>query len=179
MACSSPVHPPKKFKQKSVAGRKVKISPQRVVVEAQEVTLGLPSGKMQAIRGGMKFERCMGASFQQRVASRGRGAVRQSAVTGVGCLGVRQEGAHVRSDTRASRRIRKQALLPSEYNGERGERALKERSLGGEDKMAAPIVGDREAIIVISDEDEGQGEQMGLESGSCRTVLPLAQGMVG
>ncbi|KAJ1106476.1 hypothetical protein NDU88_003877 [Pleurodeles waltl] len=41
--------------------------------------------------------------------------------------------------------------------------------------MVAPIVGDRESIIVISDEeDEGQREQMGLVSGSCRPVLPLA-----
>ncbi|KAJ1218858.1 hypothetical protein NDU88_006430 [Pleurodeles waltl] len=71
IACSSPVHPPKKFKQKSVAGRKVRISPERVVVEVQEATLGLPTGKMQAIRGGMKFVRHAGASFQQRVASRG------------------------------------------------------------------------------------------------------------
>ncbi|KAJ1180007.1 hypothetical protein NDU88_005235 [Pleurodeles waltl] len=44
MACSSPVHYPKKFKQKSAAGRKVRISPDLVAVEAQEETLGLPSG---------------------------------------------------------------------------------------------------------------------------------------
>ncbi|KAJ1161610.1 hypothetical protein NDU88_002094 [Pleurodeles waltl] len=57
IACLSLVHPNKKFQQKSVAGRKVRISPERMVVEAQEVMSGLPSVKMQATRGGMKFTR--------------------------------------------------------------------------------------------------------------------------
>ncbi|KAJ1205227.1 hypothetical protein NDU88_000662 [Pleurodeles waltl] len=129
----------KTFRHKSVSGRKVRISPKRIVGGAPEVSQDLPVIKMQAPWGGVKFVRRSGASFQQRVVSRGRGATGQSAMAGVGRLGVRPGGAHARSDTHALRQSRNQALLPSENSGEREERALEERHLGGGARWWRPL----------------------------------------
>ncbi|KAJ1204726.1 hypothetical protein NDU88_000164 [Pleurodeles waltl] len=116
-----------------------------------------------------------GASFQQHVVSRGRGAAGQSVMAGVGRLGVWPCRAHARSTTHASIRVRKQALLPTVTSGKRGENALEEGHLGGEEKMAAPTAGNQESIVIISDEeDDGQGEQMSLDFGGGLPVRPLS-----
>ncbi|KAJ1170339.1 hypothetical protein NDU88_002217 [Pleurodeles waltl] len=176
MACSQPSQPPKMFKQKSAAGRQVRILPDRATSEVHDTILGLPVVQEQASRGGMRLTRRAGALFRQRVGSRGQGAADRSAVSGVGRERAREEGAHARLDARSLRRMKKQALLPLESNDERGERALEQRSLGGPSKMAALCIGDSEVIIVISDEEKRQDEQMVLDSSSCGPVLHLASG---
>ncbi|KAJ1098497.1 hypothetical protein NDU88_003608 [Pleurodeles waltl] len=73
-----------------------------------------------------------------------------------------------------SRRAKKQALHPSVTKGKRGKRALEERLLGVEEKMAAPTAGTRESVITISD-DEGdvQKEQTSLDMGIGLLDRPL------
>ncbi|KAJ1173600.1 hypothetical protein NDU88_005429 [Pleurodeles waltl] len=150
MACASPTPPQKTFRQKSVSGRKVKSSPECSSVSGVEGSVGLPAHVVQVQRVGASIARRSGASFCQHVVFRGRGAISESAVTGEGRL---REGAS--SVTRMSRRIRKQALLPLETKGKRGETALEERQLGVEKKMEAPTAGTQETVITISD-DQGK-----------------------
>ncbi|KAJ1116290.1 hypothetical protein NDU88_004506 [Pleurodeles waltl] len=53
MACSSPTHPGKKFRQKSAAGQKVRVSPDRVSLEEQEMSLDSPAVSVPASQGGV------------------------------------------------------------------------------------------------------------------------------
>ncbi|KAJ1091513.1 hypothetical protein NDU88_004634 [Pleurodeles waltl] len=72
-----------------------------------------------------------------------------------------------------SKRFKKQALLPSVTRGKRGERALEEGHLGGDDKMAAPTGGTHKSIITTSDEeDDGWEEQISLDFGGGMPVRP-------
>ncbi|KAJ1174471.1 hypothetical protein NDU88_006292 [Pleurodeles waltl] len=72
------------------------------------------------------------------------------------------------------RQSRNQALLPSENSGERGDRALEERHLGGEGKMAAPTRKSQGSITIVSDDEgEGQGEQMSVDFESGLPARPL------
>ncbi|KAJ1206031.1 hypothetical protein NDU88_001446 [Pleurodeles waltl] len=72
IAFTSPGRAPKKFKRKSVMGRKVARSPERL----SEV-FGAEAGNLPSVRlhrqGSGKFPRRSGTSFQQRVAVGGRG----------------------------------------------------------------------------------------------------------
>ncbi|KAJ1178337.1 hypothetical protein NDU88_003583 [Pleurodeles waltl] len=130
MACSSPVHPGKKFKQKSAAGRKPRVSPDRVSPEEQAMSFDSPAISATASREGMKFARRAGASMGQRVLSRGRGASEKNEMTGMGRVVVRQEGAHARLHARAAVKEKKQGRLTIETDGEQRERRLEERFLG-------------------------------------------------
>ncbi|KAJ1108701.1 hypothetical protein NDU88_006072 [Pleurodeles waltl] len=124
IACASPAHTPKTFRNKSVSGRKVRLSPVRGIGGASEVFQALPVIQKHVQRGGAKFARRSGASFQQHIVSRGRGASGHSVVTGLGRLGARTGGSHVLSRKRASKRGRNQALPPLDNSGERREQAL-------------------------------------------------------
>ncbi|KAJ1110010.1 hypothetical protein NDU88_007365 [Pleurodeles waltl] len=74
-----------------------------------------------------------------------------------------------------SKRVRKQALLLSVTRGKRGERALEERQLGGDEKMVAPTAGTQESVIAILDEEgDGQEKQIRLNLGVGLSDRPLA-----
>ncbi|KAJ1115424.1 hypothetical protein NDU88_003648 [Pleurodeles waltl] len=98
MACSSPMHSGKKFRQKSAAGRKARVSPDRALPEEQAMPFDSPAVSATASQGGIRFARRAGASIRQRVLSRGRGAPLKHAVTGMGRVVVRQERVHARLD---------------------------------------------------------------------------------
>ncbi|KAJ1215344.1 hypothetical protein NDU88_002953 [Pleurodeles waltl] len=55
-------------------------------------------------------------------------------------------------------------------------REFEERNLGGENKMAVPCTGDNEAIIVISDEEDRQEEQMILAYSTGEPVVHITPG---
>ncbi|KAJ1190309.1 hypothetical protein NDU88_007047 [Pleurodeles waltl] len=152
----------RKFKAKSVAGRKVSVSPERFEGEEQ-VAADLPL--ICTVRGGdARFSRRSGALLRQRVAAVGRGSSTELAVR-YRCQGVaRGVRTHLLSETRVSRgtvssggqkgaftvsaraakcvRAHKkglqQAPLALESGGERCEPILEEGTLGGAANMAAP-----------------------------------------
>ncbi|KAJ1127244.1 hypothetical protein NDU88_005647 [Pleurodeles waltl] len=74
LACTSPESPKKcrKFKVKSVAGRKVSVSPERL--EGMEQGLLSFPGVSGMRGGGVHFIRRTGSSLRQRVAALGRGS---------------------------------------------------------------------------------------------------------
>ncbi|KAJ1129394.1 hypothetical protein NDU88_007765 [Pleurodeles waltl] len=158
-ACTSPESPKKfkKFKVKSVAGRKVLVSPER--------SEGLEQGSMylpcaSGVRGcGARLIRWTGSSLRQRVAALGRGSSSGMAAGG-GRKVVSTGGAHVPSEssavaagsqmvacgasacafkrTRVPHKAAEQAPLALESSGERSEGLFDERPLGGVAKMPAP-----------------------------------------
>ncbi|KAJ1115725.1 hypothetical protein NDU88_003947 [Pleurodeles waltl] len=103
LACTSPAGSPRKcrkFKAKSVAGRKVSVSPERVFQEGERRE-DLPGGR-PVRRGGIKVPRRSGASFRQRVVDIGWGSLQAVAVAeagqvvghGVGLRASHSFGAH-------------------------------------------------------------------------------------
>ncbi|KAJ1097524.1 hypothetical protein NDU88_002642 [Pleurodeles waltl] len=130
IAYTSLTQQPKKFRQKSVAGGKIRSSPERVSNLNIVGAVGLPAYGSQDKRGETRFAHCLGTSIRQRVVSRGRGALLRTAVAEEGRLGEWAGDTHVLAVTRVSHESKKKALLPSETTGERGERSLEERLLG-------------------------------------------------
>ncbi|KAJ1089392.1 hypothetical protein NDU88_002543 [Pleurodeles waltl] len=73
LACTSPAGSPrksKKFRAKSISGRKVSVSPERVLQE-NELRVDLPGGR-SCRSGGVKVPRRSGASYRQRPSGGGR-----------------------------------------------------------------------------------------------------------
>ncbi|KAJ1203544.1 hypothetical protein NDU88_007329 [Pleurodeles waltl] len=153
-ACTSPVKQGKKFKAKSVSGRKVVRSPQRVdePFSAVPVSYSGVAGKRQ---GGCRFPRRQGMSLSRRVAAGGRGAATVGAVRTYERMGARAVFAHARS----ARKPRK-ALLSVETGGERASTSLEERALGGAHKMAAPLVSDWSDDQVLEESQSGTVDKM-------------------
>ncbi|KAJ1149954.1 hypothetical protein NDU88_002752 [Pleurodeles waltl] len=155
LACTSPAGSPrksKKFRAKSVSGRKVSVSPERVLRE-NELRVDLPGGR-SCRRGEIKVPRQSGASFRQREAALGRGSYQVAAVRGLEQVvaqdlgpraspvrAERQSGklavaAHVLGRRRVARSRAQQAQLALESEGS-APASLKERTLGGAANMAA------------------------------------------
>ncbi|KAJ1109023.1 hypothetical protein NDU88_006392 [Pleurodeles waltl] len=135
LACTSPESPKKfrKFRKKSVADRKVSISPDCSDL-IEEGTFQLPRAS-GVRRGGARLLRRSGSSLRQRVAALGRGSsLDMSAGIGRGKVASGFE-AH------APRKAAKQAPLALESGGERGTVLSEESTLGGAAKMAAPLGG--------------------------------------
>ncbi|KAJ1130775.1 hypothetical protein NDU88_009123 [Pleurodeles waltl] len=151
IACASPAHTPYKFRNKSVFGRKLNLSPECCIGGALEVSKALPVVQKHVQRGAAKFARRSGTSFQQHVVS--RGASWHSAVMGLGRLGARPGGTLEFSGKRALKRGRYQALTTLENSGERREPALEERHLGDASKMVAPTDTSQDSIVIISDDE--------------------------
>ncbi|KAJ1116319.1 hypothetical protein NDU88_004534 [Pleurodeles waltl] len=83
LACTSPERSPKKFrkfKSKSVSGRKVSVSPERMLQVVEQSAVDLLVDR-PVRRGGVRFARRSGASFRQRVAAVGRGSLPVDAVS--------------------------------------------------------------------------------------------------
>ncbi|KAJ1201913.1 hypothetical protein NDU88_005717 [Pleurodeles waltl] len=167
LACKSPVSSPKKckkFRAKSVAGRKVSVSLEREHEELRVSSLdGLP-GVSSVRRIGARFPRRSGASLRQHVAAAGRGAFLELAHGGAGqtlgrgfraraLSGLRRPQAAMRTcgqmgesvahasvskRARAQKGPMQQAPLDLESGGERGTALFEERQLGGAANMAAP-----------------------------------------
>ncbi|KAJ1117022.1 hypothetical protein NDU88_005223 [Pleurodeles waltl] len=156
LSCTSPAGSPRKgrkFREKSVAGRKVSASPERVLQES-ELRVDLP-GDRSIRRGGIKVPRRSGASFRQRVAAFGRGSLQVAAVHGseqvvahdigphVSPVGNASQsgklsvGAHAHKRRRAGRSRAQHAQLALESEGSVLS-LLKERTLGGAANLAAP-----------------------------------------
>ncbi|KAJ1174317.1 hypothetical protein NDU88_006139 [Pleurodeles waltl] len=135
-ACTSPVKALKKFKAKSVGGRKVARSPQSDEEPISEVRYPIEcvAGKR---RGGSRFPRRQGASLARHVAAGGRGATPAGAVCIPGRMGVRAVFTHARSARKPQ-----QAQPPLEAGGEREVSSCEEGTLGGAPKMTAPLVSD-------------------------------------
>ncbi|KAJ1144893.1 hypothetical protein NDU88_011187 [Pleurodeles waltl] len=181
-ACTSPIKVGKKFKAKSLHGRKVTRSPVKDQSSSQEVSVMQFYGAGKR-RGGDRFSRRQGASLARRVAAGGRDSLIASALTVAERQGAQAVTAHARVVSG-----RKQARSPLETGvgrvvGHSKERtlggavkmaassgsdwsirgALEERSLGVANKMAAPIIVDNTEIVVISDDEEsvqqGQGKE--------------------
>ncbi|KAJ1100641.1 hypothetical protein NDU88_005722 [Pleurodeles waltl] len=169
LACKFSAASPKKcrkFKSKSVAGRKVLISPDYEREESRVSSVGGLPGVSAVRRGAARFARRSGSSFQQRVAAAGRGAVVTSAVGGVGkplgrgsrarswaggrrpqaamstCGQMGESVARARTrfskGARAHKDLVPQAPLTLESGGEHGNAPFEERRLGGAANMAAP-----------------------------------------
>ncbi|KAJ1137796.1 hypothetical protein NDU88_004192 [Pleurodeles waltl] len=157
LACTSPKSPKKckKFKVKSVAGRKVSVSPERSEGIEQGL-LGLPDMR----GGGAHLTRRTGLFLRQRVAAMGRGSSitmvpgagqgkaasvvssrSQSAMSAVPPRGRMVAcGASARAYKRARtlQKAVKEAPLAVESGGECKDEQFEERPLGGAAKMAAP-----------------------------------------
>ncbi|KAJ1100664.1 hypothetical protein NDU88_005745 [Pleurodeles waltl] len=129
-ACSSPKSG-KKFKTKSVEGRKVSRSPDLEVVD-----VSVPPGSSVVSRGRQRvcLPRRQGSSLLQRVSAGGRGVPLKPAVARAGRMGVRPKGARAQLHTCA------QARSPIERGVEQVLTADEERSLAGASKMAAPMI---------------------------------------
>ncbi|KAJ1218979.1 hypothetical protein NDU88_006550 [Pleurodeles waltl] len=127
-ACSSPKLG-KKFKSKSVQGRKVSSSPELVVTD-----LSVPQGSPVLSRGrrGVSLPRRQGSSLLRRAYAGGRGVPLKPAVVRAGRMGARQKGARARLHSRP------QAQSPLERGVERGLGNYEERKLAGASKMAPP-----------------------------------------
>ncbi|KAJ1162487.1 hypothetical protein NDU88_002955 [Pleurodeles waltl] len=167
LACKSPVTSPKKgrkFKVKSVAGRKVSFSPDHESEEARVRHEGGLPGLVAARRGAARTARSYGALVARRVAATGRGArvVMDGSVAGkaVGrgsrarsgagagrpqgamrTCGQKGAGAACASFSKAARAhqvLLPQAPLAVESEGEQDGQPFEERQLGGAAKMAAP-----------------------------------------
>ncbi|KAJ1198158.1 hypothetical protein NDU88_002002 [Pleurodeles waltl] len=155
LACKSLVSSPKKgkkFKAKSVAGRKVSFSLERECEELRVTSLGGLPGVSAVRRIGACFPRRSGASLRQRVAAAGRGAFLESAHGGAGqtlergfraraLSGLRRPQAAMRTcgqmgEIVAHASIAKRACA---HKGLVREAPLAlERQLGGAANMAAP-----------------------------------------
>ncbi|KAJ1144206.1 hypothetical protein NDU88_010508 [Pleurodeles waltl] len=167
LACKSPVASPKKCRKckvKSVAGRKVSISPDHDRVEARAGAEGCLPCVSAVRRGAARSARRYGSLFLQRVAAAGRGAVVVSDGCGAGRTMGRspraRSGAGVRrlqvamctcgqmgegvarascsKSARAHQVLVPQAPLALESGGENGNQPFEERQLGGATIMAAP-----------------------------------------
>ncbi|KAJ1217699.1 hypothetical protein NDU88_005290 [Pleurodeles waltl] len=154
IACESPTRKSKKFRQKSVAGRKIVASPDSIVVIQGREGGGLPGHNQAGRRGETKFVRRCDASIRQRVCAKRRGINQHGVVTSVGHLVAAVLSAHERVATRVSAEIRKQALLPLEKNCRRVEGAFEERQCGAASKMAAPTTAHQQEVIELSDGEE-------------------------
>ncbi|KAJ1125998.1 hypothetical protein NDU88_004411 [Pleurodeles waltl] len=172
-ACSSPKLG-KKFKAKSVQGRKVSSSPELEVVD-----LSVPQGSSVLSRGrqGVSLPRRQGLSLLRRVYASGRGVPLKPPVVRAGRMGARQKGARAR--------LRSQTRSPLERGVKRGVTDNEERQLAGASKMApprdlvqlmpasieikagksvrvsAPGVQVSKEVVIISDEDEDGQEGAG------------------
>ncbi|KAJ1100094.1 hypothetical protein NDU88_005183 [Pleurodeles waltl] len=151
MACASPFRSSKKFKQKSVMGRKYAEPVDDSALSERFVGSNSPQRIVGSKRGGTRFARHAGASIRQRVASRGRGAAESSAVAAFGRMGAK---AHAPVLVCREGRRKKQAPLPSEMVSNRGEGLLEESALSMRTKIAAPIADRQELIVFLSDSDE-------------------------
>ncbi|KAJ1218270.1 hypothetical protein NDU88_005853 [Pleurodeles waltl] len=156
LACKSPKSPKKlnKFREKSVAGRKVSVSPERSE-GSEEGLLKLPD-----FRGGARLTRRSGSFLRQRVAAMGRGSsvkmvpgagrgkpqsVRnarspnaRTAVLSGGRMVACGESVSAFKRALKVQKAKKQAPLAVESGREHGEEEFEERALGGAAKMAVP-----------------------------------------
>ncbi|KAJ1208211.1 hypothetical protein NDU88_003597 [Pleurodeles waltl] len=82
LACTSPEQVPKEFKFKCVSGRKVALSPERVIEVPGEEAADLHLLNIVQ-RGGVRYARRSGACFRQRLVSGIRGVGLQGEVAGV------------------------------------------------------------------------------------------------
>ncbi|KAJ1217675.1 hypothetical protein NDU88_005268 [Pleurodeles waltl] len=129
-ACSSPKSG-KKFKTKSVEGRKVSRSPDIELVDE----ISVPPGSLVVSRGrrGVCLPRRQGSSLLRRVSASGRGVPLKPAVARAGRMGARPKGARAQLHTRA------QARSPVETGVEQVLTSAEERPLVCTSKMAAPM----------------------------------------
>ncbi|KAJ1100882.1 hypothetical protein NDU88_005957 [Pleurodeles waltl] len=181
-ACTSPIKRGKKFKAKSLHGRKVTRSLAKDQSFSQEVSVMQLAGAGRR-RGGGRFSRRQGASLARRLAAGGRDSFIPSAVSVAERQGAQAVSAHARVISGS-----KHARSPLETGvgrvaGHLKERtlggavkmaassgsdwairgALEERSLGVADKMAAPIIVDNTEVVVISDDEESVQQGHGTE----------------
>ncbi|KAJ1217676.1 hypothetical protein NDU88_005269 [Pleurodeles waltl] len=190
LVCASPEQSPKKFKKfksKSVSGRKVSVFPECTVELVGESSVDLPVVH-PVRRGGARFARRSGASFRQRVATVGRGTMPVGAVADAGQAGASSVGAHAFKRRRASRKCTQQAPSAVESDAERVELVLDERTFGGATNMAVPSESsefltvevdrqqlsggddpatfpDMEVVVIDSDEERDEGKTADREAG--------------
>ncbi|KAJ1176673.1 hypothetical protein NDU88_001942 [Pleurodeles waltl] len=129
LGCTSPAVSPRKsrkFKAKSVSGRKVTVSPERVA-HKNELNLVLPGGRSYR-RGGIKVPRRSGASLRQRVAALGRGSY-QAAMRDLEQVVAHDQGTRAPL-VHAERQLKKLAV---------GEHARRRRSLVGSRAQQAQL----------------------------------------
>ncbi|KAJ1190525.1 hypothetical protein NDU88_007263 [Pleurodeles waltl] len=153
IACSPPVSG-KKCRQKSVMGRKYA---QAAVLDvaAEDFQLQDLPGVSGVRRGGSRLARHAGASLQQRVASRGRGAADKGAVASFRRMRAEAGSlAHAPASGRKADRALQLAPLSSQKRGKRGEGDLEESTLAGTFKMVARV-GDRQEPIIINSDSDG------------------------
>ncbi|KAJ1198367.1 hypothetical protein NDU88_002208 [Pleurodeles waltl] len=135
IACSSPQKKFKKFKSKSVEGRKVSRSPELM----QDVWPQASGSQEQVVVrrwGAGRCSRHSGVSLASRVAAGGRGAGPHSAVAVTSRRGARGVSEHARPSARVMQ-VGKQAQSPRESGAERSSANLEEGTLGGTVKMVA------------------------------------------
>ncbi|KAJ1082624.1 hypothetical protein NDU88_002789 [Pleurodeles waltl] len=182
IACSSSPQKCKKFKAKSAEGRKASSSPDNIAETTAKVQ-GSPTWFARK-RGAGRSSRRSGGSLSRRVAAGGRGAALSSAEAVLHRQGAQREGVR---EGGAGRIKSVEQAQPTKERVGRPAAILEERRLGGNFKMAAPIVGkekvpvsrkfkrnavDSEAqgqsirseeVIFISDEEQEGLEAFGLD----------------
>ncbi|KAJ1099804.1 hypothetical protein NDU88_004899 [Pleurodeles waltl] len=136
IACSSSPQKCKKFKAKSAEGRKASGSPDNIAETPAKVQGS--STWFARKRGAGRSSRRSGGSLSRRVAAGGRGAALSSAEAVLHRQGAQREGVR---EGGAGRIKSVEQAQPTKERVGRPAAILEERRLGGNFKMAAPIVG--------------------------------------
>ncbi|KAJ1106703.1 hypothetical protein NDU88_004103 [Pleurodeles waltl] len=145
IACSSSPQKSKKFKSKSVEGRKVLLSPE----ECEETSVKVPGSPtwFARKRGAGRSSRRSGGSLARRVAAGGRGAALSSAEAGLKRQGAQREDVRVGGAGRARTAVQAQPIKESVG---RPAAILEESQLGGTPKMAAPITECKKVPVLLN-----------------------------
>ncbi|KAJ1139389.1 hypothetical protein NDU88_005762 [Pleurodeles waltl] len=159
IACASPEQAPKKFKAKSVAGRKVTLSAERGMEGLAGELIVLPAVR-SVQRGGGRFAKHSSASFHQRVVIGGRGAGQLGAVVCVGHVGAQSVEAQAPSVRHASPSRRQQAPSPVESGGEGLVNPSEERPLGGAPNLAVPSDFNQHSVVQLDEKPLGGVRKM-------------------
>ncbi|KAJ1106714.1 hypothetical protein NDU88_004114 [Pleurodeles waltl] len=163
MACSSPLSSSKKFKQKSVMGRKYTESGGDFALEKCLAGSDSPWRIVGARRGGTRFVRRAGASIRQRVASRGRGAAELCAVAAVGRMGAE---ARVHAPVSLKKEQRKATVRSDRHSGESRLHCSPGNLPRGEERMDISGIGRRVILEKRSSVGRTMVKDMGVQTGN-------------
>ncbi|KAJ1219221.1 hypothetical protein NDU88_006790 [Pleurodeles waltl] len=142
MACTPPEPKHKKIQAEKCSRAHVSPEPDLVHEAVEELAIPLPERATWVPWDGLGLAHRSGAAMQEQVSSCGRGVRGVSAVTHVHRMGAATVDAQALEVLGITRETNEQAKLPVERNLERicvQHDTSEERTLGGRQKMAAPM----------------------------------------